>query len=178
MRPHENQPKQIYLGVEDNSDILNVKMNDEILKQTRVLYEAMYRFDAQAAQALGLHVTDLRCINALEKGPLSAGEIASRLALTSGSVTALINRLSAKGYVVRLTAQEDARKIMISLTPLFRARAHRVFEALGVAIGGQFATLGAQERQAGAEVLARLAAGFEAGAAATAQGEDAVGEKR
>lgn len=151
-------------------------MTDEILKHTRMLYEAMYRFDAHAAMMLDLHVTDLRCINALEKGPLSAGEIGNRLALTSGSVTALINRLCAKGYIVRVTAPDDARRIMISLTPLFRDRAHRVFEALGIAIGRQFSGLGPQEREAGAAVLARLAAGFETGAAALAQGENTDGE--
>lgn len=58
-----------------------------ILTATRRLCEAMCRFDARAAAALGLHVTDLRCVNALKDGPLTAGDIGARLALSSGSVT-------------------------------------------------------------------------------------------
>jgi hypothetical protein len=47
-----------------------VKPVESLLLETRALYEAIYRFDAIAAAELGIHLSDLRCVNALEKGPL------------------------------------------------------------------------------------------------------------
>jgi DNA-binding MarR family transcriptional regulator len=132
----------------------------DILAGTRQLYEAMYRFDAWAAAQLGLHVTDLRCINALEGGPLSAGEIGARLALTSGSVTALVNRLERGGYIARLSDPQDRRRAVVALTPRFRAEADRIYGRLGAAIAASFATVDAGKRAAAVDVIARLTDGF------------------
>jgi DNA-binding MarR family transcriptional regulator len=144
-------------------DILMVKRHAKILQKTRNLYEAMHRFDVSAAEELGLHVTDLRCVNALENGPLSAGEIGSRLALTSGSVTALINRLVAGGFAKRVEDPADGRRSVIALTPKFWAEADRIYGRLGVAIEKAFSSASAPERTALASALERLAIGFSTG---------------
>jgi DNA-binding MarR family transcriptional regulator len=132
----------------------------DILAGTRHLYEAMYRFDAWAAAQLGLHVTDLRCINALEGGPLSAGEIGARLSLTSGSVTALVNRLERGGYIARVDDPKDRRRVVVALTPRFRAEADRIYGQLGAAIAAVFAHTDDHERATAVRVIGRLAAGF------------------
>lgn len=132
----------------------------EILSVTRRLYEAMYRFDAWAAAQLGLHITDLRCVNALEAGPLTAGEIGARLALTSGSVTALINRLVRAGFAERVKYVEDRRRAMVALTPKFRAEADRIYARLGQAIVAEFAKSDALERDCAVTVIDRLGSGF------------------
>ena len=134
----------------------------DILSATRRLYEAMYRFDARAAARLGLHVTDLRCVNALEAGPLTAGEIGARLALTSGSVTALIGRLVQTGYAERIEAPEDRRRTKVALTPRFRAEADRIYSGLGRAIEAEFTLADPVERQAAVDVITRLGTGFSA----------------
>ena len=134
----------------------------DILLATRRLYEAMYRFDARAAARLGLHVTDLRCVNLLEAGPLTAGEIGKRLSLTSGSVTALIGRLVRTGYAVRIEDPEDRRCIRVALTSRFRAEADRIYSGLGRAIGAEFTLADPAERRAAVDVITRLGSGFSA----------------
>lgn len=141
-----------------------VNREHELLKQTRRLYEATYRFDAHAAAALGLHITDLRCINALEHGPLSAGEIGRRLALTSGSVTALVGRLAKAGYVQQTRDLQDKRRSLIDLTPSFRAESERVFGRLGSAITRAFADVSDRQLDMVTGVLARLTEGFSSSA--------------
>lgn len=131
-----------------------------ILAATRGLYEAMYRFDARAAAELGLHVTDLRCVNALEAGPLTAGEIGARLALTSGSVTALINRLVAAGFAERLGDAADRRRARVALLPRFREEADRIYAGLGRAIEAEFAGADQMVRSAAVQVIDRVASGF------------------
>lgn len=135
-----------------------------VLIETRSLYEAMHRFDVRAAEALGIHVTDLRCVNALESGPLSAGEIGARLALTSGSVTALINRLLVGGYVTRVEDPEDGRRARVSLTQRFRTEADRVYSILGKEVQGEFGAASTQEQKTCALALARLTKAFAAAA--------------
>lgn len=138
-----------------------VKIND-VLLQTRHLYEAMYRFDVQAASILNLHVTDLRCVNALEGGPLSAGEIGNRLALSSGSVTALVNRLANSGFVERVSDPSDARRSLVTLTPHFRNKANQVYSNLGNALSLEFGDLNPDEIKSSSAVLGALVAGFDA----------------
>jgi DNA-binding MarR family transcriptional regulator len=136
-----------------------VKIND-LLAQTRRLYETIYRFDAQAADQLGLHVTDLRCVNALESGPLSAGDIGTRLSLSSGSVTALINRLGRAGYIERLADADDARRVIIVLSRNFYSRADAVYRELGLSIRGSFGEMSDADLVSAVCVIERLADGF------------------
>lgn len=136
------------------------RRSDELLAATRRLYEAVYRFDSWAASELGLHVTDLRCVNALENGPLTAGEIGGRLALTSGSVTALINRLVRAGFVERIEDAHDRRRAKIALTSKFRANADRVYSCLGRAISAEFAQCSPAESLAAINTIEKLEAGF------------------
>ena len=49
----------------------------------------------------------------LETGPVTAGEIATHLELTTGSVTALIGRLVAAGLVTRSVDVTDRRVVRV-----------------------------------------------------------------
>lgn len=132
----------------------------EILLATRRLYEAMFRFDVVAAAELGIHVTDLRCVNALEGRPLTAGEIGVRLSLTSGSVTALINRLIHAGLVERIEDVDDRRRAQVALLPRFRIAADQIYARLGRAIEAEIAILDPMTRASAVPVIDGLTAGF------------------
>jgi DNA-binding MarR family transcriptional regulator len=62
----------------------------------------------------GLHTTDLRVLDIIYiRGQLTAGDLAKATGLTSGSVTALIDRLSNAGYVERQADDTDRRKVWV-----------------------------------------------------------------
>lgn len=103
------------------------------MTEVRQLYAAMQRFDLLAAKALGINLTDLRCINVLRDGELTPGEIGARLGLTSGAVTALIDRLEQLGAVRRIP-QTDRRSVGIELCSDFRGKAMEVYGELGDSI--------------------------------------------
>ena len=59
-------------------------------------------FHQAIADRLGLNVTDHKCIDLLlMKGPLTAGELAGMTGLTTGAITAVIDRLEKAGFVRR-----------------------------------------------------------------------------
>jgi DNA-binding MarR family transcriptional regulator len=68
-----------------------------------------------AARHRRMHPTDLRCISLLSSSPtpMSPKEIIAKLGLTSGSGTALFDRLERLGYVSRIPNQEDRRSVLI-----------------------------------------------------------------
>jgi DNA-binding MarR family transcriptional regulator len=66
------------------------------------------------AAHFGLHTTDLRVLDLIYmRGQVLAGELAKATGLTSGSVTALIDRLAKAGYVERHDDATDRRKVWV-----------------------------------------------------------------
>ncbi|MEV4473610.1 MarR family transcriptional regulator [Nonomuraea sp. NPDC049504] len=67
-----------------------------------------------SARACGLGATDLYALNILElAGPLTPGELGARAGLTTGPTTRLIDRLEQAGYVRRVPAPDDRRKVIV-----------------------------------------------------------------
>jgi DNA-binding MarR family transcriptional regulator len=73
-------------------------------------------FDDAVGRLLGLNPTDLRCLDWLTSGPMTAGELAKATGLSSAATTTLIDRLEDKGYVARERDGIDRRKVEIRLT--------------------------------------------------------------
>jgi DNA-binding MarR family transcriptional regulator len=72
-------------------------------------------FHQAVADRLGLHVSDLRCLNILlETGPVPAGDIVARTGLTTGAVTRMADRLEQAGYVRREPDPADRRRVILS----------------------------------------------------------------
>ncbi len=66
---------------------------------------------------LGLCLTDFMVLEALlHKGTLTITEIQSKVLLASGSMTAAIDRVEARGFVVRKTTPQDRRARLLELT--------------------------------------------------------------
>lgn len=109
-------------------------MNNDSVKTTRKLsqlyaYTSIQMHEAVARKA-GLSGTDHKYLGFLiEKGQMTAGELATLTGLTTGAVTGLIDRFEKKGLVKRQFAADDRRKvfivpntetIMALLEPLYR----------------------------------------------------------
>src|SRR5690606_2433530 len=78
------------------------------------------------AASFGLNPTDHKVVSLLQRhGPLTAGTIADRTGLTTGSVTALVDRLQRRGLVQRRPDPADRRRVVVEpdsdgLEPLHR----------------------------------------------------------
>jgi DNA-binding MarR family transcriptional regulator len=66
------------------------------------------------AETLGVHPTDLMAgVHLLEVGPMTAGELATLAGLTTGAMTAAIDRLERGGFATREADPHDRRKVII-----------------------------------------------------------------
>ncbi|MEW9555495.1 MarR family winged helix-turn-helix transcriptional regulator [Nonomuraea sp. NPDC050783] len=67
-----------------------------------------------SAKACDLGATDLYALNILELcGAMTPGELGARAGLTTGPTTRLIDRLERAGYVRRVPAADDRRKVIV-----------------------------------------------------------------
>src|SRR5687767_9379055 len=70
------------------------------------------RFHVHLALRLGVTRTEFDALDELREGSgLTPGELGERLSLTSGSVTALVDRLERLGWAFREPHPDDRRKI-------------------------------------------------------------------
>lgn len=88
------------------------KLIASIHKETR----AAALFVHTVSEITGIHTTDVRCLEFLsEKGFATAGELGKAIGLTTGAVTAMIDRLECGGFVAREADKDDRRKTIIRL---------------------------------------------------------------
>jgi DNA-binding MarR family transcriptional regulator len=84
-----------------------------------------------AAERLGISAADLRCLNAIENaGGLTAGELARQVGVTTGAVTGALDRLERAGFARRAPDPADRRRVRVTVTPGFRARAESIWGPL------------------------------------------------
>ena len=90
----------------------------ELGEQFRISGIQDIAFDDATAQRLGINRTDLNCIDIIERhGGVTAGELAAEAGLTTGAVTAVIDRLERAGYARRVRDDDDRRRVTVEVTP-------------------------------------------------------------
>jgi DNA-binding MarR family transcriptional regulator len=88
-------------------------------------------FDSVVSDRAGLNRTDWRCLDILgTRGPMTAGQLAAAVRLTTGAVTGVLDRLEAAGLVRRVRDTSDRRRVMVELTDEVRRLAAPVFGPL------------------------------------------------
>ena len=128
-----------------------------ILAAGRHIHAAVDTIDALVSVRLGVHRNDLRCLHLLQKGPATPAQVAGYTGLTSGSVTALIDRLETGGLVERRRSVSDRRSVEVAIPQARVAEigAHR--SEIEQAIRDHFSTRPAAEIADTAVALDRFA---------------------
>ncbi len=102
----------------------------------RQLSTATVMFHQAIADRLGLNVTDHKCMDLLLlNGPLTAGELAAMTGLTTGAITAVIDRLEQAGFVRRGDDPHDRRRVIVQVIPKRCRDIERLFEPFGATFG-------------------------------------------
>jgi DNA-binding MarR family transcriptional regulator len=84
-----------------------------------------------AAARLGINQTDLICLELLHRrGPMSAGEVASALGLTTAAISAMATRLEAGGFAHREMDPKDRRRVLLHASPSGLDKVYHFFDNL------------------------------------------------
>ncbi|MEM7689384.1 MAG: MarR family transcriptional regulator [Pseudomonadota bacterium] len=104
---------------------------NQLVNAIRSLQTALEQHDAAVSASCALGRSDWRCLDWLvEEGPRSPRTIRRRLGLTSGSVTALLDRLERRGLIVRRADPVDRRGLSIEAS----AEAHQLVRDANVSL--------------------------------------------
>ena len=84
-----------------------------------------------ASPHAGLNRTDIRALDIINmQQGLTAGQLASRLKLTTGAITGVLDRLERSGHARRTHDHEDRRRVVVQPTPEAKRYGSLVFRQL------------------------------------------------
>lgn len=132
-----------------------------IMDAGRRIHMATDSIDTIVSDKLGISRNDLRCLQKLKSGPVTPGDIACHTRLTSGSVTALLDRLESAGYVERRRSESDRRSIEVAMPDAKLAEMTSYYGELQQAIRDFLDGLDARELAKTAKALTLFAQALE-----------------
>lgn len=107
-----------------------------------------------------LTLTQFGVLEALyHRGPMCAGEIATKILKSAGNLTLVLANLERDGLIAREADQTDARRRVVSLTPAGRTRIAALFPRIAAAITAEFTALSPAEQAMLGELAKKLGRG-------------------
>ncbi|HEU4917905.1 MAG TPA: MarR family transcriptional regulator [Acidimicrobiia bacterium] len=117
-----------------------------LVEALRALQLASDLLDEAYADFVGINRTDLRCMDIVDqRGRVTAGELAREAGLTTGAVTAVVDRMESAGLLLRTYDANDRRKVWIELTPDAEKLGEEVYGPLDQAGQTHLASLGDEQ---------------------------------
>jgi len=136
-------------------------------------FRALNHIAERSISDSGLGLTDFATLEALlHKGPLTIGEIQSKVPLALGSMTAVVDRLERRGLILRTPSPADRRARVLKLSPKGRAVVEDAFSRHAADLESAMAVLTQREKRqlrALLKKLGRFAAATEPKATAKAK---------
>jgi len=84
----------------------------------RAYQNALDKADDAVAEILMINRTDARCLDIVDQHDrITAGQLAAEAGLTTGAVTAVVDRLERAGLIRRVRDPDDRRKVWLEVTP-------------------------------------------------------------
>jgi DNA-binding MarR family transcriptional regulator len=118
----------------------------EVVGALSAVLRAEHRHAAFLGPAMDLGLNEVMALYHLANEPLTAGALHDRVGLSTGSVTALVDRLAEHGLVQRQPHPTDRRAIVIDLTEAGRARTFATLKQFIVGVEQLGAALSPAER--------------------------------
>ena len=87
-------------------------------------------FDDAVGRRLGIGPADLRCLDWLFDGPKTVGQLSTATGLRAAGTTAMIDRLTERGFVERVPNDQDRRQVLVRMTEDGMARAVAMYQPL------------------------------------------------
>lgn len=135
-------------------------MNESSIHTWLILMKAHQTLQKHAEISISGHdigFSDFMILEALlHKGPMPVNSIGGKLLLTSGALTAAVDRLEKKGWVERQAHQTDRRARIVHLTSSGRQAIEAIFTQHQTDMEAVIGVLSPNEQQTLNEILKKL----------------------
>jgi DNA-binding MarR family transcriptional regulator len=89
---------------------------EQVLRSLRRIMQAVDLYSRRLISEHGLSTPQLVCLRRLQWGPLPSGELAAQIHSSAATVCGILDRLEARGLVVRERQTDDKRRVLVQLT--------------------------------------------------------------
>jgi DNA-binding MarR family transcriptional regulator len=117
-------PALSFISISHYLSYLTIRLSREqlllsLIAEVRASQVATDALDQAVADHFGLNRTDARALDVLDQheGPITAGELAQAMHLTTGAVTSVLDRLEKAGWAKRVRDPNDRRRVLVEATP-------------------------------------------------------------
>lgn len=132
-----------------------------MLRELALCYQAFEAYSGAHVRSMGLTPSQFDIVATLGNTPgMSFKELGEKTLITKGTLTGVVDRLAARGWVERVAHGSDRRCQIIRLTPAGEALFAEVFPAHLAYMARCFARTGAAQHRRWQEALRELAAVF------------------
>ncbi len=126
---------ELHRALSSNKDAVTipapVTTADRVVLGIRKFIAGAIFFNSQAAEKVGLGLTDMQMLHMLLlHGASTPSRLAAWTGLSSGGVTVALDRLEKAGYLRRKPNPEDRRSLLITLVPARMRRIGRMYEGV------------------------------------------------
>ena len=137
--------------------------DDDVLRAIRSIILAGERLRQSQAAIQDVGVSELLALGHLYyDGELTPGDLSTRLSLSSGTMTALVDRLESAGLATRAPNPEDRRSQLVHISESGMAIMASIYTEFARSIHRTLTGMPAQTRRALVDALAALAADIDA----------------
>jgi DNA-binding MarR family transcriptional regulator len=99
--------------------------------EVRAYQNALDKADDAVAEVLGINRTDARCLDIVDQHErITPGQLGVQAGLTTGAVTAVVDRLERAGLIRRVRDDEDRRRVWLEVTPAASETIGTLFEPM------------------------------------------------
>lgn len=131
----------------------------DLTKAARRLDMALAEWHGELSERMEMGASEILAVAHLASdNELGPSELAQRLRITTGATTALLDRLAARGHLVRERHPSDRRKVVLRLTPRAHEEALRQVRPMAAEIADLAARLSPAERRTVGRFLDDLSA--------------------
>jgi MarR family transcriptional regulator, organic hydroperoxide resistance regulator len=148
-KPGSQRRNKANAGTELGAAPATVTPADRVVLEIRKFIAAAIFFNAQAAEKVGLGLTDMQVVHMLQLyGPSTPGRLATGTGLSSGGVTVALDRLEKAGYVRRQPHPTDRRSLLVTLIPSALGKLAGLYEEIEADTRRRLATLPQRDLEA------------------------------
>jgi DNA-binding MarR family transcriptional regulator len=114
--------------------------SEEVVAALAAWSVRLVQFNGVVAAHMGVGATELQALYELSQhGPATPGMLATRLNITTGSASRMVERLVAAGHVRRVADPDDRRRVLVEPEPASLDRVAALYDPLNARLAAELA---------------------------------------